>query len=158
MSTSLHTLKVVPQEVLQNRIQTVKELTGDEHNKYSIVKDNETGEHYIRYTYHHLNLMEGGTEETFDHLLPVESDEVVAVALGEASYEYPDSWNRKYLQGSHAEPYLWFDPSSLQEKEDEQKGEAFTSMLTDFKKSGQYDEDSIKNLLNRIDQLWKDQE
>ncbi|WP_047150338.1 hypothetical protein [Aneurinibacillus tyrosinisolvens] len=154
MDSSFKEAKAIPHEELQKRLEETKELLVKENERYAIVKDSETGEHYVRYTLRHLNLLEGGVEEVYDHLLPIETDDVIAVALGEQEYEYPKHWNQMYLRGSDGEPYLWFDPSGVGEGiDDERAGRELSSMLDDFKKDKKFDEDSIRSLFKRIDDM-----
>jgi hypothetical protein len=153
MNASLKEQQVISHEEMEERIEEVKFLREGEHEKYTVVKDKTTGEHYIRYTQRHLNLMEGGVEEQFDHLLPVETDDVLAVIFGEQDYEYPANWNRTYLRGSNMDPYVWFDPSEIAEKIDEKTGQEIADMLHTFKEGKKFDDDSIRKLFQQIDEL-----
>lgn len=156
MSQSIQSLKkqqTISHEEMEKRMQEVQALAEEERERYSMVKDTYTGEHYVRYTQHHLNLMEGGVEEVYDYLLPVDTDEVLAIVLGEQTYAYPEQWGRSYLRGSHVDAYIWFDPSALAGEEDKEKvARELSDMLDGFRVQGKFDDDAIRELFKRIDE------
>jgi hypothetical protein len=49
MEHSMKRMKKIPDNELEQRLETVKELRTVEHESYSIVKDRYTGEHYVHY-------------------------------------------------------------------------------------------------------------
>ncbi|MBN6186846.1 hypothetical protein JQN58_07540 [Aneurinibacillus sp. BA2021] len=154
MSTSLKDKQLIQREEIASRLEDVKELHKGEYETYTLVKDKTTGEHYVRFVQRHLNLMEGGVEEMFDHLLPVDTDEVLAVIFGEQEYTYPEQWSVKYLRGSDQDPYVWFDPSALpDEQDDDAKGKELSEMLDAFRKDKKFDDDSIRKLFKDIDHM-----
>ncbi|WP_155837362.1 hypothetical protein [Aneurinibacillus terranovensis] len=157
MNTSITELKIVPHEEIEKRIEQVKPLQEDENEMYAVVKDATTGEHFVRYTQRHIHLMEGGVEEVFDHFLPVDNDDVLAIILGEKEYAYPDNWKHTYLRGSNMDPYVWFDPAAVEEEEeDDEKRQAFLSLVSNFKKEQKFDDETIRNLLKKIDEVWEE--
>lgn len=148
---SLTDMKLVPQDLLQDRLEIVKELESTETEAYAIQKDRVTGEHYLHYAYVHLNIADG-QEETYNYLMPLENDDVLAVIFGEQLYAYPDKWNNRFLRNGPSGQYVWFDPSSVDNDQDyEQMGSKLADLLTEFKKNGQFDEQSVRNLLKEID-------
>jgi hypothetical protein len=159
MNESWTTMRQVPQDMLQERLQTVKELAKDENETelYEIVKDSSTGEHYLHYAYIHLTVADG-TEEAFHQLLPLESDDVLAVMFGEQSYAYPDHWARPFLRNGPNGTYVWFDPSENLEgaaSDNEKLAGEIAGMVGEWKRQGQLDADSVKQLLERIDRTLK---
>lgn len=151
MTASWKDMRQVPQDALQVRIESVKTLQADENELYEIVKDRETGDHYLHYSYRHLHVADG-TEETFHQLLPLDSDDVLSYVFGEQSYRYPDHWTRAFLRNGPDGSYVWFDPSELQEEADKQrKAEEMVDIMRAFKSSGQVDEASVKRMLEEID-------
>ncbi|PYI55865.1 hypothetical protein [Paenibacillus flagellatus] len=155
MNESWSAMKQVPQDTIQERLQSVKELSEDADGTelYEVVKDTATGEHYLHYAYLHLNVADG-TKESFHHLLPLGSDDVLGVLFGEQPYAYPDHWTRPYLRNGPDGTYVWFDPSETIEgaaEENEKLAGDIASLLGEWKKRGRHDPDSVKELLERID-------
>lgn len=150
---SLSKQTAISHEEMEARMQEVQALASKERERYSMVKDTYTGEHYVRYTQHHLNLMEGGVEEVYDYLLPVDTDDVLSIVLGEQEYDYPKQWGHSYLRGSHVDAYIWFDPSTLEGVEDEEQvARELSDMLDGFRVQGKFDDDAIRELFKRIDE------
>lgn len=162
MSESWSSMRQVPQQMLQERLQTVKSLYEDERGAelYEIVKDTQTGEHYLHYAYMHVTVADG-TEESFHQLLPLESDDVLGMMFGELGFTYPDHWQKPFLRNGPNETYVWFDPSSNLEGADDDKerlaGE-IAGMLGRWKQEGRHDPESVKELFARIDQAIKREE
>ncbi|WP_286885731.1 hypothetical protein [Aneurinibacillus sp. UBA3580] len=157
MNTSLKEMRIISHEELEKRIEEVQLLQEKERERYALVKDTSTGEHYVRYTQHHLNLMEGGIEEVFDHLLPLDTDDVLAVVFGEQDYTYPAQWTKTYLRGSNSDPYIWFDPSDLPgDLDDDAAGREISEMLDAFKQEKKFDDESIQRLFKQIDDMLGD--
>ncbi|MGZ0052987.1 hypothetical protein [Brevibacillus gelatini] len=92
-------------------IETVKELESSDFETYSIVKHTETGEHYLRYFLSHINLSEGGRRDDYDHFLPLDSDDVLALMFGEQPYRFPENWRSPYLRSGNDNRLIPFDPS-----------------------------------------------
>lgn len=159
MDASLKNLQIVLHGELEKRLEEVRHLRKEEYEHYALWKDTVTGEHYVRYVQHHLNLMEGGIEEVFDHLLPVDTDDVLAIVLDEQDYTYPERWTKTYLRGSDKDAYVWFDPSGLSEDlNDDTKGKEISEMLDVFKQEKKFDDESIRKLLSQIDDMLDDKE
>ncbi|MED0680481.1 hypothetical protein [Aneurinibacillus thermoaerophilus] len=159
MSTSLRAKKVIMSEELEERLENVQELRKEEYETYVLVKDRTTGEHYVRYTQRHLNIMEGGVEEVFDHLLPVSTDDVLAIVFGEQDYTYPTEWKQKYLRGSNVDPYVWFDPTDLPaDPNDDSLGKEIYGMLETFKAKKNFDDQAIAKLFKQIDDMLENKD
>lgn len=159
MNESWTTLGQVPQQALQERLQTVKELAGGEQESelYEIVKDAATGDHYLHYAYLHLNVADG-TEESFHQLLPLDSDDVLAVLFGEQPYAYPEHWQRPFLRNGPDGTYVWFDPTENWNgaaDENERLAGEVADMIGEWKRLGQRDEESVRRLLEKIDRKLK---
>lgn len=158
MSESWKSLRQVPQDMLQERIETVKPLSDDSNELYEIVKDRETGDHYLHYAYKHLHVSDG-SEETFHQLLPLDSDDVLGLIFGEQAYKYPEQWTQAFLRNGPDGSYVWFDPSELQEEAVKQrKAEEMVDIMRTFKSTGQVDENSVKKMLEEIERKLSDGE
>jgi len=154
MPQSFQTLRLVPSEMLQGRIEMVQELHTSDLEHYEIIKDKETGEHYLHYAYLHIDVAGGGEREQYHQLLPLETDDVLAMVLGEQAYAYPDNWLRPYLRNGPDNQYVWYDPEGMEDAEGQERiaGE-FRKQLREFKERGQYDEDSVRRMLDTIEKL-----
>ncbi|WP_127584488.1 hypothetical protein [Paenibacillus koleovorans] len=151
MAQSWKQEKHVSQDTLQERIEMIKALNGSENELYEIVKDRETGDHYLHYSYRHLHVGDGN-EEFFHQLLPLDSDDVLAVMFGEQLYTYPEHWSKPFLRNGPDGTYVWFDPGELEpEAEQERRAEEAFGMLKAFKSKGRSDEQSVRELLERIE-------
>lgn len=150
---SFQQLRVVTQEELSRRLETIKELAQDATQLYRLVKDRETGEHYLHYAVFHLNLTGGGAEEEYHHLLPLEHDDVIAIALGAPCFEYPQQWNTAYLRNGPHGGFVWYDPSGVVEDEISYAAtEAYVrEKLLAFRKQGQQGEEAVRKLLEEMD-------
>jgi hypothetical protein len=152
MASSFRTQKLVEPEDLEQRLETVKDLELGEHEAYRMLKDNQTGEHYLDYSYVHLNLAAGADKEVYHHLMPLESDDVISIMLGEQSYRYPDVWDRMYLRNGPDGKYVWFNAEELGAK-DEAPGLEMQKVLLEFKRTGKYDAEAIRQLFEKIDRI-----
>lgn len=145
----------IPQGELQEKLETVRELSKDENETemYEIVKHAETGEHYLHYAYIHWNVSDG-SKESFHQLLPLESDDVLGIVVGGQPYTYPEHWQRSFLRNGPDGTYIWFDPTGILESEaddhDRIAGE-LSGMLGAWKKEGLHDEESVRKLLEEIE-------
>ena len=150
---TLRNMKSVPAEELARRLETVRELRVSATEGYEIVRDKDTGEHYLKYSYAHIPVAEGQTErEEYHHLMPVTNDEVLAYVLGEQEYAYPEHWRRTYLRNGPEGRYVWFAPADEDEYAAyEQLGKQISQRLLEFKKHGKYDEESVRQLLERLE-------
>lgn len=92
-------------------LETVKELEQSDFETYSIVKNTETGDHYLRYFLSHINLSEGGRRDDYDHFLPIGSDDVLGFIFGEQNYRFPDHWRSPYLRSGNDNRLIPFDPT-----------------------------------------------
>lgn len=157
MSESFKDMTVVAYRDLQVRMETIKELKEDETEAYEIVRDRATGEQYLHYAYLHVNVAEGGTKEVFHHLLPLENDEVLAIIFGEKEYRYPEHWNSPFLRSGAEGHMFWFDPVQEEENQKyEELGQAARDKLARFREQGSFDDESIRKLLEEMDQMFKD--
>jgi hypothetical protein len=151
---SFQEMKKVPSSLLQNRLETVKDLFSNDLEMYEITKDRETGEHYLHYSYLHRDIASGGQDEVFHQLMPLESDDVLGILFGEQEYTYPDHWLRSFLRNGPEGEYVWFDPAYHEnEQESIEISYQLSKMLEDFKKQGDYDEEAVRKLLNDTDRL-----
>lgn len=115
-------------------LETIKELEKTEFETYSIVKNAETGEHFLRYFLSHINLSEGGRRDDYDHLLPIDSDDVLALMFGEQPYCFPDHWRSAYLRSGNDNRLIPFDPSENYDLEEDAAAElAMLEQLEKFK-------------------------
>ncbi len=150
---SFKSMKKIPSELIQQRIESVKIITQTETDLYEVVKDQLTGEHFLHYGYLHRNIADTGAPEEYHHLLPLESDDVLGLIFGEQPYEYPHHWHRLFLRNGPEGFYIWFDPSYEEERSaHEQIGEQLADKLKRFKEAGIYDEETIRKLLNDLDE------
>jgi hypothetical protein len=147
-------MRSVAAELLQNRLEQVKHLAGDELDLYEIVKDKPTGDHYIHYVYVHRDFAAGGQEESFHQLLPVDSDEVLGILFSDEPYSYPHHWKKPFLRNGPDGSYVWFDPGYVEgEKSGEEIGAELREMLLKFKSAGKLDEQAVSELLKESDKL-----
>ncbi|WP_235615823.1 hypothetical protein [Brevibacillus reuszeri] len=115
-------------------LETLKELEKSEFETYSIVKNPETGEHYLRYFLSHINLSEGGRRDDYDHFLPIDSDDVLGYMFGEQAYRFPENWRSSYLRSGNDNRLIPFDPSENYDLEEEAAAElAMLEQLEQFK-------------------------
>ncbi|MDT9724220.1 hypothetical protein DUZ99_04355 [Xylanibacillus composti] len=139
----------IPGELLEERLETVKTLETSELEQYSIEKDRLTGEHYLLYAYVHRDAAPGMQEEVFHHLLPLESDDVLALVLGEQPYTYPDHWHRSFLRDGPDGCLVWFSPAGPASDEDQEFQRELLEGLAELKQKGGSEED-IRKLLDRL--------
>lgn len=147
-------MQLVNEDELTRRIETVKILSEqDGDHLYRLVKDAETGEHYLHYAVFHLNLAGGGEEEHYHHLLPVPHDDVIALALGAQWPEYPSQWESAYLRNGPHGGFVWYDPggASLDEAAYEEAAAMLKEQLLEFRRSGMHGEEEIKRLFDTIE-------
>jgi hypothetical protein len=153
---SLQSMKRVPSELLQERLEVVKQLDGDELELYEISKDKLTGEHYLHYAYLHKQIAALGPEstgvETFHQLLPLQSDDVLAYIFGEQDYAYPAAWKQAFLRNGPEGDYVWFDPAyTIDEEDSKMIGQQLREQLLRFKQSSELTTDSVSKLLQDLD-------
>jgi hypothetical protein len=150
---SFSQLRIVSQDELSRRLEPVKVLVEDDAQLYRLVKDIETGEHYLHYAVFHLNVAGGGAEEEYHHLLPLEHDDVIALALGAPLFEYPQQWNRDYLRNGPHGGFVWYDPSgAVDDEHNYAETEAYIrEQLINFRKQGAQGEEEVKRLLEEMD-------
>jgi hypothetical protein len=150
---SFSQLRIVSQDELSRRLEPVKVLVEDDLQLYRVVKDTETGEHYLHYAVFHLNVAGGGAEEEYHHLLPLEHDDVIALALGAPLFEYPQQWNRVYLRNGPHGGFVWYDPiGAVDDEQNYALTEAYIrEQLLAFRKQGAQGEEEVKRLLEEMD-------
>jgi hypothetical protein len=140
LPVSFTNLRIVTEEMLADRIKTIKTLAEDADEAYMIEKDAETGEHYLHYAVRHLNVAAGGAEEAFHHLMPLEHDDVIALALGVPDFTY----------------FVWFDPDGAGDQAgrfDAIAGD-IRAKLEAFRQKGRGGEEDTKRLMEEIDRLF----
>lgn len=158
MSASWKEQQQVAEAELQERIESIKPIHEDENEQYEIVKDRETGDHYLHYSYRHLHIADG-SEETFHQLLPLESDDVLGIIFGQQAYQYPAHWTRAFMRNGPDDSYVWFDPTDLQDDADQQRrANEMVDIMRTFKSNGQVDEASVKRMLEEIDRKLQEGE
>ncbi len=149
-------MKQVTDEWLEQRIEEVKSLADPEkpHEHYRVVKDQETGEHYLHYAYVHIDVAGQGTEEWYHQLMPIDSDDVLGIIFGEQNYTYPEQWTRPFLRNGPDGVYIWFDPSAMHDEDYYEKlGNEISDVLTQYKKNGKFDAKTIQQMMEDLDRL-----
>lgn len=115
-------------------LEIVKELEKNEFESYSIVRDRESGQHYLHFFLSHINLSEGGRRDNYDHFLPLASDDVLGFIFEEQPYHFPDHWRSPYLRSGNDERLVPFDPSENYDLEADAAAElAMVEKLEAFK-------------------------
>jgi hypothetical protein len=154
---SFTNLRLVPQDMLDARVETVKILQEEENETYRLVKDVPTGEHYLHYAVRHLNLAAGGTEEEFHHLMPLEHDDVIALALGAREFLYPQHWNKPYLRNGPHGGFVWYDPSgaSAESVQYDSIAEEIRAKLEAFRREGRGGAEDMRRLMEDMDRLFR---
>ncbi|USG63758.1 hypothetical protein NDK47_16450 [Brevibacillus ruminantium] len=154
-----HSLHPLDKRQFLSDLETVKELEQTDFETYSIVKNRETGQHYLRYSFSHINLSEGGRRDDFDHFLPLESDDVLAFMFGEQPYHFPEHWHSAYLRTGTDERLMPFDPSENHHLEKDAEAElALFAKLQQFKQQWDHakDKESLtRDLFRELDQIIK---
>ncbi len=151
---SFRSLKLVHQDLLENRIEVIKSLRETDLESYHIVKDTITGEHYIHFVYMHIDVKSSGEIELFHQFLPIENDDVLGLLFNNEPYEYPEHWHHSFLRGGPDEGYIWFDPSMKNDYEEmEAIAQEMAQRIKSFKERGAFDQDSVKKLLDDVDRL-----
>ncbi len=97
--------------------------------------------------------MQDGDKEYFHQLLPIDTDDVLAILFEGKSYTYPEAWSSPYLRNGPLGYYVWFDPEG--EENEELLGRAMLDRLEQFKREGATDEAAIRKLFDDIDELEK---
>lgn len=150
---TLRELQKVPGEWLERRIAEVKPLDASDTEQYGVVKDEETGEHYLHYRYIHRDAAAGGAESAYHHLMPLETDEVLGVLFGEQSFRYPEAWTKPYLRNGPDGDYVWFDPApAFGADEGEREAARIREALLKFKRQGSFGAADVEKLLRELDQ------
>ncbi len=151
---SLKQFRLVTDDELSRRMEQVKGLAESATELYRLVKDSETGDHYLHFAVFHLNVAGGGAEEEYHHLLPLEHDDVIALALGAPLFEYPQQWNKAYLRNGPHGGYVWYDPSGYAGDEASYaETEAFIrEQLLAFRRKGDQGEEEVKRLLEKMEE------
>ncbi|UQZ81603.1 hypothetical protein SK3146_00759 [Paenibacillus konkukensis] len=156
MVMSFVEMRRVPSEWLQERLETIKQLKEDSLELYEVAKDKLTGEHYLHYAYIHKQIAaigpESSGEESFHHLMPIDSDDVLGLVFGEQSFDYPEHWKKAFLRNGPDGDYVWFDPSyTEQESESEEIGASLQEQLLRFKQAPERSEEAVRKLLEELD-------
>ncbi|BBI33681.1 hypothetical protein [Cohnella abietis] len=150
---SFKQLRLVSQAELSSRLEAIKVLSENTTELYRLVKDTATGDHYLHYAVFHIHVAGGGVEEEYHHLLPMEHDDVIAVALGAPLFEYPHHWKHAYLRNGPHGGFVWYDPSGVTSDEAEYaEAEAYIrEQLLAFHRQTNQGEEDVKRLLEAID-------
>lgn len=156
---SFREMKKVPGELMEKRIVEVRSLQDGELEQYRVVKDEETGEHYLHYRYIHRDVAAGGAESAYHQLMPLETDDVLGVMFGGQPYQYPEAWRKPYLRNGPDEQYVWFDPTpALEAEEAEREAARIRETLMKFKQRGSFDTKDVEELFRELDDQnpWKE--
>jgi len=152
MGESFSGMDKVSGDLLQQRMKTVKELHADEFESYDIMKDEETGEHYLHYAYLHRDVAAGGAEEQYHQLLPIDSDDVLGILFSDQGYRYPEHWKKAFLRNGPSGAYVWYDPGDEDElRQSEQIGLDIAEKLKQLRASGNFDEEAVKRWLKNLE-------
>jgi hypothetical protein len=150
---SFQQIRMVAQDELIRRMEPVKVIKEESTELYRIIKDSETGEHYLHYAVFHIHVAGGGAEEEYHHLLPLEHDDVIAMALGADFPKYPDQWDRPYLRNGPDGGFVWYDPcGATGEEERYAETEAYIrDQLLAFRRHGKHGEEEVRRLFEAMD-------
>lgn len=130
----MDTLDAREKDEFLSSLEKIKELEQSEFETYSIVKNRETGDHYLHYFLSHLNLSAGGRRDDYDYFLPLDSDEVLGLMFGEQPFHFPDHWRNPYLRSGNDNRLIPFDPSENYDLEEDAAAElAMLAQLEQFK-------------------------
>lgn len=112
-------------------LEDVKVLKQNEFETYKIVKQLDTNQHYLQYSLIHIALAEGGRRDEQFYFLPLASDDVLAIVLGEQPYEYPEHWTQLYYRTGLDERILPVDPRDnfLQDVDEQEANEIVDALL-----------------------------
>jgi hypothetical protein len=140
-------------------LDTVKELETTDFETYSVVKDRQSGQHYLSYVFRHINLSEGGRRDEYEHYLPLSSDDVLGILFGDQPYRFPEHWRTPYLRSGNDDRLMPFDPSENHELADDAETEAMVlAKLRAYKEAWQQTDDPeslTRKLIGEIDRLMK---
>lgn len=154
MDSSFKQLKLVPDQLLEERIEFVQKLQENDTEAYEIIKDKLTGEHYLHYYYLQINLSGDGEKEVYNHLLPLENDDVLTLLFEKPDFSYPEQWKEPYLRNGPNGQYVWFDPGYKDDFEESvQLANEIKEKLELFKTQGDFNQESMEKFLKDLDQL-----
>lgn len=146
MTQSFRSMEKVEIDAVNERCERVQTLSETENESYQLVKDRLTGEHYLMYVCGDVR-----------HLMPLEYDDVISMALGEQDYQYPEHWNKPFLRTGDHSYFVWFDPVGAEElEESEWLAEQIRARLAAFKQKGKVDLDETRKFLEELDQLSRE--
>jgi hypothetical protein len=148
-------IKQIEADLVQERLETVKELIQDRLSNYSVMKDRVTGEHYLHYAYLHRSFTSpDSAEESFHYLLPIESDDVLGILFGEQGYTYPEHWQKAFLRNGPVGYYVWYDPEGeAEEAESIAMAEQIRDRLLRFKQENSSTPEEVGRLMEDFDRL-----
>jgi hypothetical protein len=159
MAESFKQMKLVSADILQGRMDSVKDLKQEEHEAYDIMKDLSTGEHYLHYAYKHIDITQNGEEELYHYLMPIDHDDVLAIILGEQAFTYPDHWQDAFLRNGPDGDYVWFDPGEVSgDQDDHEIGQLMAEKLLKLKQRDGVDENAVRQFFDELDTLFKDKD
>jgi hypothetical protein len=152
---SLQRLKQIAADLVQERMEFVKELETDNLTGYSIMKDRVTGEHYLHYAYMHRSFnSREPAEESFHYLLPIESDDVLGMMFGEQGFTYPEHWQQAFLRNGPLGTYVWYDPSGeMEEAESVAMAQQIQERLLRFKQESSGSPEDVGRLMEEFERL-----
>ncbi|WP_126427676.1 hypothetical protein [Brevibacillus marinus] len=135
-------------------LEVVKTLKETDFERYQIVKERGTERHYLMYAFFPINFSESGRRDEYHFFLPLATDDVLAIVLGEQPYEYPQHWKRLYYRTGTDQRILPFDPSEhVAEDADEREGREIIDALLQYKQAWQHADDKealTKQLFSRL--------
>lgn len=143
------------------QLETVKDIATTDFETYAVVKEKVTGQHYLRYSFTHINLSEGGRTDAYEHFLPLSSDNVLGLVFGEQPYTFPDHWLSPYYRSGTDDRLMRFDPRENHQLEDDAKTEReILAKLQSYKQAWlktSDPEELTRKLLGEIDRMLKKQ-
>nr|WP_204516797.1 hypothetical protein [Brevibacillus fulvus] len=126
---------------------------------YSIVKDKESGQHYLRYSFFHIQVSAGGTRFDYEQFLPLEADDVLGLVFGEQPYRFPDHWRSVYYRSGTDGRLMLFDPSENHDLEKAAAAERdMLEKLLEYKQrwqAAEQREELTKQLFADLDEIMK---
>jgi len=141
------------------QMETVKHIDSTDFETYTIVKDKESGQHYLHYSFTHIHLSEGGKKDSYEYFLPLSSDDVLGIIFSEQPYTFPDHWLAPYYRSGSDDRMMWFDPRENHQLEDDAKTEQeILAKLQSFKQAWEESdnpEELTRKLLGEIDKMIK---
>ena len=105
---SVRTISKVSDQLLRERLEVIRVLIEEQDHYEAVLRDQITNEHFYHRADRHLNITEGGAEEMYHAFLPLETDDVISILVGNERKVYPDDWKREYLRNGPDGFFVWF--------------------------------------------------